>query len=106
MVQYYHDLWPKRSEIFPLLMELTKVGPTKNGPTEWTPACTEAFQQMKAIIAKDTILAYPHFSNNFTIHTDASDVQLGALIMQEGKLLAFYSQKLSKAQINYTITEK
>ena len=43
---------------------------------------------------------------NITIHTDALDVQLGAVIMQEGKTLYFYSKKLSKAQINYTITEK
>ena len=33
-------------------------------------------------------------------------MQLGAVIMQEGKTLYFYSKKLSKAQINYTITEK
>ena len=61
---------------------------------------------MKALIAKETILTYPDFSKKFTIHTDASDVQMGAVIMQEGKPLAFYSQKLSKAQLDYTMTEK
>ena len=103
-VQYHRDLWTKRSEILVPLKELTKYGPTINGPIEWTPACTEAFQQIKALIAKETILSYPYFSMKFTIHTDASDVQLGAGIMQEDKPLAFYYQKLSKAQINYTIT--
>ena len=61
---------------------------------------------MKTLIAKETILTYPDFSKKFTIHTDASDVQMGAVIMQEGKPLAFYSQKLSKAQLDYTMTEK
>ena len=61
---------------------------------------------MKALISKETILTYPDFSKKFTIHTDASDVQMGAVIMQEGKPLAFYSQKLSKAQLDYTMTEK
>ena len=94
MVQYYHGLCPKRSEILALLKELAKGGPTKkNGPIEWDPACTKDFQQMKALIANDTILNYPDFSKKFTFHTDASDVQLGALIMQEGKTFAFYSKK-------------
>ena len=59
---------------------------------------------MKALIAKETILAYLYLSKKFTIHTDASDVQLGSVIMQEGKPLTFYSQKWSKSQINSTIT--
>ena len=42
----------------------------------------------------------------FTIHTDALDVQLSTEIMKEGKPLAFYSRKLPKVQINYTMTEK
>jgi hypothetical protein len=47
---------------------------------------------MKALIAKETILAYPDFTKKFTIHADASDLQLGSVIMQEGKPLAFYSR--------------
>ena len=46
------------------------------------------------------------FLKKFTIHTDASDVQLGAVIMQAGKPLDFYSKKVSKSKINYTMTEK
>ena len=61
---------------------------------------------MKSLISKETILAYQYFSKKITIHTDALDVQLVKVIMQEGKPLAFYSRKLSKAEINYTITEK
>ena len=60
---------------------------------------------MKSFIFKDTILAYPYFSKYFTIHIEASDVQQGAVNMQEGKPLAFYSRKLSKVKINYTMTE-
>ena len=105
MVQYYRVLWTKRSEILTLPKEFTKGIPTKNGPSEWTPDFTKVFQQMKALIVKETIFAYPDLSKKFTIHTDALDVQLGAVIMKEGKPFAFYCQKLSKAQLNYTITE-
>ena len=61
MVQYYRDLWPKRSEILALLTESTKGRPTKNGLIKLTPDYTEAFQQMKSFIDKDTILAYTYF---------------------------------------------
>ena len=42
----------------------------------------------------------------FVIHTDASVRQLGAVISQEGKPVAFYSRKLNPAQVNYTTTER
>ena len=61
---------------------------------------------MKALKTKETIFAYLYLSKKFTIHTDASGVQLGEVIMQEGKPPAFYSKKWSKAQINYTMKEK
>ena len=61
---------------------------------------------MKSLTTKVTIFAYPDFSTKFAIHTDASDVQLVAIIIQEVKPLDFYSWKLSKAKINYTMTEK
>ena len=51
-------------------------------------------------------LAHPDFSKPFVIYTDASDYQLGSVITQEGKPLAFYNRKLNKAQKNYTVTEK
>ncbi|MDY6959586.1 MAG: ribonuclease H family protein, partial [Halobacteriota archaeon] len=42
----------------------------------------------------------------FVIYTDASKVQLGAVITQNEKPIAFYSRKLNSAQRNYTTTER
>ena len=61
MLQYYRDLWKESSEILSLIMELTKGGPTQNGPIEWTPSFTKAFNQMKELTAKETIPTYPEF---------------------------------------------
>ena len=62
---------------------------------------------MKAIItAEDAMNAFPDYSIPFHVYTDASDFQLGAAIIQKGKPLAYYSKKLTPAQMNYTTTEK
>jgi hypothetical protein len=59
------------------------------------------------MVVADILLAYPDFSKEFEIHTDdASDYQLGVTICQNGKIIAFFSRKLTGAQLNYTMTEK
>ena len=61
---------------------------------------------MKEILNQEVMLAYPDFGQPFDIHTDASNVQLGAVISQGGKPIAFYSRKLNDAQTRYTTTER
>ena len=101
MINYYGDMWPKRSEI---LAPLTKITSPKV-KFLWGKEQEEAFQKMKKVMAKETLLAFPNFSKEFTIHTDASKLQLGAVISQEGKPIAFYSRKLNPAQTRYTVAE-
>ena len=102
MVNFYRDMWPKRSENLAPLTTMT----SKNAKFNWTEHCNKSFEDMKNIIAKQALLAYPDFTKEFHIHTDASKVQLGACISQDGKPLAFYSRKLLDAQTRYTTTER
>ena len=57
-------------------------------------------------MARETLLAFPDFNKRFIIHTDASKTQLGSVISQDGKPIAFYSRKLNPAQTRYTTTER
>ena len=66
----------------------------------------KAFDEIKLTLDNDTLLAYTDFIKRFEIHIDASDHQLGAVISQEGKTIAFYGCKLTKKQKCYTLTEK
>jgi RNase H-like domain found in reverse transcriptase len=61
---------------------------------------------MKAMIAKEALLAYPDFAEEFVIHTDASHTQLSAVISKQGKPIAFYSRKLKPEQTRYTTMER
>ena len=56
-------------------------------------------------MSKETLLHHPDFNKEFEIHTDASLRQIGAVITQDGKPIAFYSRKLSDGQHNCTTTE-
>jgi len=58
------------------------------------------------VIVKETLLAYPDFNKPFQIHMDASHYQLGAVVSQEGKPIAFYIRKLNPAQTRYNTTER
>ena len=95
-------MWPRRSEILAPLTALT----SSSVKWKWTEVEERAFQEMKRVMARETLLAFPDFSKQFTIHTDASKTQLGSVISQEGKPIAFYSRKLNPAQTRYTTTER
>ena len=68
--------------------------------------CKNAFETIKREMARETSLNFPDFNKEFHVYTDASEAQLGAVIMQEEKPLAFYSRKLNKHQRNYTTGEQ
>ena len=102
MVNYYRDMWVRRSETLAPLTSLT----SKDVKWEWTEVHQQAFDKMKKIVAREVLLSYPDFNDVFEIHTDASATQLGAVISQKSKPIAFYSRKLNPAQTRYTTTER
>ena len=61
---------------------------------------------MKKIVGHDVLPSYPNSSERFITHTDASKTQLMGIISKNGKPIAFYSWKLTPAQINYTAIEQ
>ena len=102
MVNYYRDMWRKRSHLLAPLSEL--VG--SKAQWKWGSEQQKSFDELKKVISKETLLTFPNFNKTFHIYTDASDYQLGAVIMQENKHIAFYSRKFNKAQRWYTTGEQ
>ena len=102
MINFYRDTWQKRSEILTPLTALT----SKNVKYDWKDKHQKCFDAIKCAIEHEVLLACPDFNAPFEIHTDASKLQLGAVISQKGKPIAFYSRKMNSAQQNYTTTEK
>ena len=115
IIQYYRDVWEKRSELLAPLTDLvgecghtkvTKKNKTKKKPWHWDEIHQQSFDKIKEIVSRDIILAYPDFSSEFEIYTDSSSRQLGAVIVQKNRPLAFFSRKLTETQEKYSVTEQ
>ncbi len=84
----------------------------KNQPNKvwWTAECEEAFQRLKDSLCTEPILKSPDFDQLFTVQTDASDVGIGAALVQgePGNLqpIAYISRKLLKHEVRYSVVEK
>ena len=58
------------------------------------------------MLSQEAVLQYPDFKKPFHLFTDASDVQLGATLVQDGKPLGFYTRKLNSAQKTIQLEKK
>ncbi|KAF3641486.1 hypothetical protein FXO38_21615 [Capsicum annuum] len=67
----------------------------KKGNFKWNDATDTAFKKLKKAITSAPILALPDFFKEFMVETDASGEGIGAMLVQENKTIAFFSQGLS-----------
>ena len=102
LINYYRDMWKHRSGILTPLSSMT----SKQAKWNWSKECQKAFDTIKKIVFRETLLSYPNFNKAFVIHTDASKLLLGAVISQDDKPIAFYRRKLNSVQVYYTTTER
>ena len=78
----------------------------KNAPFVWGPSQSTAFDELKSLLTHAPILALPNFDKTFEVHCNASGNGVGGVLMQEKRPIAYLSEKLSGAQLNYPIYDK
>eukprot|EP00804_Cyclotella_cryptica_P030605 CCRYP_020020-RA/>CCRYP_020020-RA protein AED:0.29 eAED:0.29 QI:0/0/0/1/0/0/3/0/158 len=81
MVQYYRDLWARRSKVLAPLISLVYYN------------------------CQGCSLSLSDYSREFEIYTDALSKQLGSVITQGNRPLAIFSRKLSTEQQKYSVTK-
>jgi hypothetical protein len=72
----------------------------------WTADHTTAFEALKQALTSAPVLALPNFSKTFIVEIDDSDEGIGAVLMQEGRPLAFLSNSLSTKSKGLSSYEK
>ena len=107
MVGYYRQFIPHFSELAEPLVRLL----IKEVPFVWDEEQDSAFNALREALASSPVLVHPDFDKPFVLFTDASNVAVGAILAQldENKVdhpIAYFSKTLSKAERNYSVTER
>ena len=77
----------------------------KDVPWVWTPKCQHAFESVKQALLTAPCLRLPDEAP-FTVICDASGLGIGAVLLQEGRPVAFDGRKLTDAEKNWSATEQ
>jgi RNase H-like domain found in reverse transcriptase/Reverse transcriptase (RNA-dependent DNA polymerase) len=105
LVNYHRGFIKDFSEIAVPLYAITG-----KQPFVWGEEQTKAFETLKKALSNPPVLALPNQKDMFILDTDASDLAIGAELLQvqdgEEKVIAYGSYSLTKEQRRYCVTRK
>ncbi|XP_071491677.1 uncharacterized protein [Diadema antillarum] len=108
LVGYYRKFIPNMAAIAAPLTDLTK----KNQPEKvrWGEVQEHAFQTLQDRLCKYPILRLPNRDEEYVVRTDASDIGIGAVLMQKQDSdlfpVSYASRKLLDRERKYAIVER
>uniref|UniRef100_A0A0A9EBP6 Reverse transcriptase/retrotransposon-derived protein RNase H-like domain-containing protein n=1 Tax=Arundo donax TaxID=35708 RepID=A0A0A9EBP6_ARUDO len=84
------------------LHEITKKGVA----VTWAATQRNVFDALKDKLTYALLLQLSDFNKIFELKCDASGISLGSVLLQEGKPVAYFSEKLSRPSLNYSTYDK
>lgn len=67
----------------------------------WDVKCEESFQELKKRLMSALVLILPSPTKSFVVYCDASKMDLGGVLMQNGQVMAYASRQLRVHENNY-----
>jgi hypothetical protein len=71
---------------------------TKKGAFHWIEESQQTFDKMKEVMSTCLVLALPDISQLFVLECDASEVGIGAVLIQGGQPIGFIKYIISYAE--------
>ena len=75
-------------------------------PFKWTTEAEKNFKLLKQKITKKPVLVFPDFKKQFQVKCDASGEAIGAVLSQDDRPVAYFSEKLNETRRKYSSYEK
>jgi hypothetical protein len=98
---YYHIFAKNYGKIVAPITTLPKTN-----AFNWTPTTGQSFHTLKEAMCTILVLALPNFKNTFVLECDAPEKRIGAMLMQEGRPLAFTRKQLPNRHLSQYTYEK
>ncbi|XP_055802419.1 uncharacterized mitochondrial protein AtMg00860-like [Solanum dulcamara] len=92
LTSYYRISVEKFASISTVLSRLTQ----KGVKFQWTRACQRTFKLLKENLTTTPVLTLPEVPYGYIIYCDASGVEIGCVLMQQGQVIAYTSRQLKK----------
>ena len=73
---------------------------------KWTIGVDKSFNLLKQKVTEQPILALPNSNKVFQVDCDVIGTTIGVVLSQEGRLVAYYSDKLNDAKRKYSVYDQ
>ena len=102
LAQYFAKFIPAYASMTTCLQVLMR----KSANWHWSDACQQAFENVKQAMLHEPCLAIPNADLPFEVVTDACSTGIGAVLLQEGRPVAFTGRQLTDAETRYHTTDQ
>ena len=103
LVSFYRMFMRNFSSIFNVMTKTTR---RDKNDFKWTHGAQKIFETLKQRITELPTLALPDFSKVFQVECDASGSEIRAILSQEKRPVAFFSEMLNNAKRKYLVYDQ